>query len=145
MSRTVRDVFDEGTAAFNAHDLNRFADVLAADVSWSAPGAGGRGRDSCLAFYGSWLRAFPDAGVTVHDVHLLEDLVVERGTFSGRHGGDLATPGGEIPPTGRTVAVDYVNRIRIRDGQHVALDLMFDRLQLLEQLGLMPAPVMNGS
>jgi hypothetical protein len=30
---------------------------------------------------------------------------------------------------------------RYRDGKHVSFNLLFDRLQMLEQLGLIPAPL----
>jgi hypothetical protein len=47
---------------------------------------------------------------------------------------------GDIPPTGRSVALDYIQVLRFRDGTHVSFHLMFDRLLMLEQLGLTPAP-----
>jgi ketosteroid isomerase-like protein len=56
----------------------------------------------------------------------------------------LRTPAGEVPPTGRQVALDYVHVLRIAGGRHVSFDLMFDRLALLEQLGLAEAPVAPG-
>ena len=47
---------------------------------------------------------------------------------------------GDIPPTGRSVRLDYIRVIRFRNGKHVSFNLMFDRLLMLEQLGLIPAP-----
>ena len=47
---------------------------------------------------------------------------------------------GDIPPTGRPVKVGYIQVFRFRDGKHVSFNLMFDRLLMLEQLGLVPAP-----
>jgi hypothetical protein len=51
---------------------------------------------------------------------------------------------GDIPPTGRSIAVDYVHVLRYRDGMHVSFNLMFDRLMMLEQLGLVPTPALAG-
>jgi hypothetical protein len=34
--------------------------------------------------------------------------------------------------------------LRFRDGKHVSFNLMFDRLLMIEQLGLLPAPVPGG-
>jgi hypothetical protein len=34
--------------------------------------------------------------------------------------------------------------LRFRDGKHTSFRLMFDRLLLLEQLGLIPAPASAG-
>jgi predicted ester cyclase len=66
------------------------------------------------------------------------DVVVEEGTFTGTHQGVLHTPDGDIPPTGRLVAVDYIQVLRYRDGKYMSFNLMYDELPLLEQLGLLP-------
>jgi hypothetical protein len=34
--------------------------------------------------------------------------------------------------------------LRFRDGKHVSFNLMFDRLLMLEQLGLIPEPASAG-
>ena len=52
--------------------------------------------------------------------------------------GVLHGPMGDIPPTGRSVEVNYIQVLRFRDGKHVSFNLMFDRLTMLEQLGLVP-------
>jgi uncharacterized protein (TIGR02246 family) len=138
---TTQEAFEQGTETFNAHDLQGFAEVLADDVVYTAPGAiHGEGREACVEFFGGWLSAFPDGRVDVRDVHLLADVAVEEGTFTGTHRDTLHAPTGDIPPTGRPVAIDYIQVLRFRAGRHVGFNLMFDRLQLLEQLGLVPAP-----
>ena len=38
MTRTVHEAFERGTATFNAHDINGFAEVLSDDVVFEAPG-----------------------------------------------------------------------------------------------------------
>jgi predicted ester cyclase len=113
---------------------------MADDVVFVAPGPmRGEGRAACAAFYASWFGAFPDAHVEVDALHILGDVAVEEGTFTGTHDGVLHTPTGAIPPTGRSVRLDYVQVLRFRDGRHVSFNLMFDRLLMLEQLGLVPA------
>jgi ketosteroid isomerase-like protein len=72
----------------------------------------------------------------VHAVHVAGDVAVEEGTFTGTHRGALRSPAGDIPPTGRPVTVPYVQVLRFRDGQHASFNLMYDRLLMLEQLGL---------
>ena len=44
----------------------------------------------------------------------------------------------DVPPTGRSVSVGYIQVLRFQNGKHALFNLMFDRLQLLEQLGLIP-------
>jgi len=141
MAMTVREAFEKGTETFNAHDIDGFAGMLADDVVFSAPGGmSGEGKQACAEFFGGWLSAFPDARVEVHRLHITGDAAVEEGTFAGTHNGVLRTPSGDVPPTGHSVGVDYIQVLRFRDGKHVSFHLMYDRLLLLEQLGLIPAP-----
>src|SRR4051794_1685668 len=63
--RTALEAFARGTRSSNAHDLDGFAEVLADDVTFDAPGGiHGEGKDACVAFFGSWLDAFPKRGST---------------------------------------------------------------------------------
>jgi ketosteroid isomerase-like protein len=141
MANTVREAFEKGTDTFNAHDIDGFTSVLADDVVYQAPGGiSGQGKAACAQFFGGWWEAFPDAHVDVHALHIAGDIAVEEGTFTGTHHGTLPTPAGDIAPTGRPVAVGYMQVLRFRDGKHVSFNLLFDRLLMLEQLGLIPAP-----
>jgi len=140
MTMTVRESFERGTEAFNAHDIVAFAEVLADDAVFEAPGGmRGEGKAACIEFYGSWLSAFPDAHVDAHRVHIIDDIAVEEGTFTGTHMGVLHGTMGDVPPTGRPVRIGYIQVLRFRDGKVVSFNLMFDRLLMLEQLGLIAA------
>jgi ketosteroid isomerase-like protein len=142
MAMSTRDAFEKGTNTFNAHDLDGFAKVLADDVVFRAPGGmEGQGKAACVEFFGGWIEAFPDAHVEVTGIHVIDDVAVEEGIFTGTQDGVLHTPAGDLPPTGRAVRLDYIQVLRFRDGTHVAFNLTFDRLMMLEQLGLAPAPV----
>ena len=145
MTMTAREAFEKGTATFNAHDIDGFKEVLADNVVFTAPGGlNGEGKEACAAFFGGWFAAFPDARVDVQAVHIIDDVAVEEGTFSGTQNGVLRGPAGDIPPTGRPVEVDYIQVLRFRDGKHISFNLMFDRLMMLEQLGLVPMPALAG-
>ena len=141
MAMTAREAFEKGTATFNAHHIAGFAEVLADDVVFTAPGGmHGDGKAACVAFFGGWFAAFPDAHVEVQAVHIVDNVAIEEGTFTGTQDGVLRGPMGDIPPTGRWVKVDYIQVLRFRDGKHVSFNLMFDQLTMLEQLGLLPTP-----
>jgi hypothetical protein len=140
MAMTVREAFEKGTDTFNAHDIDGFTSVLADDVVFRAPGGtSGQGKAACAQFFASWWDSFPDAHVDVRAVHIAGDIIVEEGIFTGTHHGTLHTPAGDIAPTGRPVAVDYIHVLRYLGGKHTSFDLLFDRLEMLEQLGLVPA------
>ena len=145
MATTIREAFEKGTDTFNAHDIDGFTSVLADDVSYRAPGGiSGQGKTACAQFFAGWFGAFPDAHVEVHALHVAGDVAVEEGTFTGTHNGVLRSPAGDIPPTGRPVTIYYLQVLRFRDGKHVSFNLMFDRLLMLEQLGLTPTPALAG-
>jgi ketosteroid isomerase-like protein len=145
MTMSTRQAFEKGTETFNAHDRDGFAAVIAEDVVFAAPGGmRGEGKAACVGFFSSWFEAFPDAHVAVHGLHILDDVAVEEGTFSGTHKGVLHGPMGDVPPTGRSVKLDYIQVLRVRGGKHVSFNLMFDRLLMLEQLGLVPASASAG-
>ena len=145
MAMTVREAFEKGTDTFNAHDIDGFTSVLADDVVYQAPGGiSGQGKAACARFFAGWWDAFPDAHIDVHAVHIAGDIAAEEGTFTGTHHGTLHSPAGDIAPTGRQVAVDYIHVLRYRDGTHVSFNLLFDRLLMLEQLSLLPAPAPAG-
>jgi steroid delta-isomerase-like uncharacterized protein len=140
MTLTAREAFDKSTEAFNSHDIDGFADTLADDVVFRAPGGtAGEGKAACAQYFGGWLDAFPDAHVEIHDLHIAGDVAVEEGEFTGTQHGVLRSSAGDVPATGRSVTADYVMVLRFRDGKFVSLNLRYDRLLLLEQLGVIPA------
>ena len=145
MTMTARQAFEKGTATFNAHDIGGFAEVLADNVVFTAPGGmQGEGKQACAAFFGGWFDGLPGCarrrpGRSLHRRRR------GRGGYVLRDAkGVLRGPAGDIPATGRPVELDYIQVLRFRDGKHISFNLMFDRLMMLEQLGLVPTPALAG-
>ena len=125
--------FETAADTFNARDLDRFAEQLADDVVFDAPGkSGGTGKEACVAFYEDLFNAFPDAQFDVRELYVIDEIVVEEGTFIGTHMGAART--------NQTVSIEYVQVLRYREGELVSLNLKLDRLLMLEQLGLIADP-----
>jgi hypothetical protein len=55
-------------------------------------------------------------------------------------GSPFPTPQGEAPPTGRKAIVDAVEVATVTDGKISKLYIYFDQVNMLGQLGLLPAP-----
>jgi steroid delta-isomerase-like uncharacterized protein len=139
MSQSVREAFDRATEAFNAHDVDAFVECFSDDFVQTTPGGGrAQGRSGAREFATMWFGAFPDAHVDVQRLVIEDDSAAELGTFSGTHTGVLRSPDGDVPPTGRSVRASYMQILRYRDGLCVSADLIYDRMELLEQLGLVP-------
>ncbi len=80
--------------------------------------------------------AFPDGHMTIEDMLAEGDKVVTRKTFHGTHQGEFMG----IPPTGRQVAIQVIDIVRVVEGQVVEHWNAVDNLGLLQQLGVIPAP-----
>ncbi len=63
------------------------------------------------------------------------DRVVTKKSFVGTHTGDLP----EIPASGKTVSLQYVDVLRLRDGKIIEHWRCMDQLTFLQQLGAIPA------
>ena len=78
--------------------------------------------------------ALPDQHYTFEDEIAEGDKVVLRWTVRGTHKGEFRG----IPPTGKQIAFSGVNTYRIASGKVVEEWSDFDRLDILQQIGVIP-------
>ncbi len=131
---TVLALFD----SFNRGDLDHVRTLLdpepiLVDLALGQTFAGQEG------FLG-WLRTFsvalPDAQTRVTRVIEQGDWVATEHLGGGTHTGPLATPLGEIPPTGRAIALEIAEHYRLRDGKIAEMRAYWDIATLLRQIGV---------
>ncbi|TMK72098.1 MAG: ester cyclase [Actinobacteria bacterium] len=134
---SLREVLE----ALSARDLDRVSAVVDENFEFVDVGGGEtmHNREEWRAFCDVFVTAFPDL---TQDVRLLVDAgeyafaeVVARGT----HTGPLATPDGDIAPTGRTIEIPFCVVMHARDGLLVDGREYYDAGTLLGQLGLTAA------
>jgi len=77
---------------------------------------------------------FPGYTYEIHDQIAQDDIVVNRITWRGIHGGELA----RIPPTGRPLELRGINMFTVKDGRVVAQRAELDIFGLLQQIGAIP-------
>ena len=87
-------------------------------------------------FLSLYFNAFPDLTVTVEDMVAEGDKVATRGLFTGTHRGVFMG----VPPTGKEVSVKYMDAWRVENGKAVENWVRLDLLDLMQQLGVVPAP-----
>ncbi|HEY0409908.1 MAG TPA: HAD-IB family hydrolase, partial [Candidatus Dormibacteraeota bacterium] len=139
---TPTDVAERLNTAFNAKDWPALAALMADGIECiTFANAVHHGVDENRAYYATWWNAFPDCRVTAHSLHVDGATVIEEGTFTGTHRGVLRTAMGDISATGRRVQADYINVITVERGRVARQRLILDRLDLLDQLGLVPSLV----
>ena len=116
----------------NGGDLTVLDEIAAADyVNHTAPPGVPPDREGLKQLTGMFRRAFPDGRMAIEDLVAEGDRVVTRKTFRGTHGGELMG----IPPTGRAVAIQLIDIVRLADGKAVESWSAADDLGMLQQLG----------
>jgi ketosteroid isomerase-like protein len=111
--------------------------------SWTPvkrPTAGGQWR----AFCGRFVKAFPDLTQEVTNLVDAGESAFAEVIARGTHTGPLETPDGDVPPTGRTIAVPFCVVVRARGGLLVDGREYYDSAALLSQLGLLTGSVEAG-
>jgi predicted ester cyclase len=86
--------------------------------------------------FGMLRGAFPDLHAEIQDQTADGDKVWTRKTFKGTHRGDFMG----IPPTGKEVAWDVIDIVRMRDGQFIEHWNVVDAMGLMAQLGAVGSP-----
>ena len=136
----VRELSERGLAAFNAHDIDTIVRMTHANCEFRAPGnIELRGREAIKAYTQNWFEAFPDSKHTLVSRVVAGSTVVVECIFEGTHKGTFKSPGGDIPATGRKVKGPYCAISRYEGELEVAGSLYYDQLDVLVQLGLVPA------
>lgn len=123
--------------AWNKGNLGIIDEVIVPDVvihDLGNPAGEIRGREAVKAQRVLFRTAFPDLRLTIEDTIAEGDEVMVRFTARGTHRGELLG----IAPTGKQVVVSGIAIDRYADGKVVEGWGYFDRLGLLQQLGMIP-------
>ncbi len=125
---------------WNQQKVDVADELFAADhESPSAPGLPA-GPAGVKAIAGMFLAAFPDLHVDI-EIEIAEgDMVGGRLRQTGTHTGAMASPTGEIPPSGKPVNFTEVAMLRIVNGKVVTSWYWTDMIGLLTQIGVIAAP-----
>ena len=126
--------------SFNAHDMSGWAAKLAPGYSAYFPGASGVNAPAARAFNDSFLPAFSDLHFDVVRTAVAGDTVVIEWRAGGTNDGALTAPNGQtIPPTHQRGSIRGILVTEVKDGQIAGERTYWDQMELLGQLGLIPA------
>jgi predicted ester cyclase len=103
-------------------------------VNHSSPPGVPSDREGSKGYLWGLFEAFPDSRWTIDDMICEGEQVVTKKTMTGTHTGAL----GAIPPTGRSVTLQYVDIMRVRGGRITEHWLCIDQLGFMQQLGVIP-------
>jgi predicted ester cyclase len=126
---------------FGIIDSHRWADVdtvLHPDAEMSSPFGDRLSVAAWLDVNRAFAIACPDGRHTITDVVDGGGRFAIEGIWTGTHTGPMASPGREIPPTGRSVVLPFCGVATVRGERIAAVTVHFDQLTMLGQLGLLP-------
>jgi steroid delta-isomerase-like uncharacterized protein len=122
--RYIEDIWNRG-------DLDTAQEIVASTVVFQGPIRKVEGLAAFLQYVKATRAVFPDLHFTVEDLVAEGDQVVICWTMTGTH--DSAFMG--IAPTGKRFAVRGVSTARLEGDTIAGIDLYWDRLGMVEQLG----------
>jgi steroid delta-isomerase-like uncharacterized protein len=135
---TARELVTRFYEAFDAGDVDAVLSVFSDELETTDPGMGTvHGHGPFREYIETLKRAVPDARAVIDGMYDDGDVVVVEGRFAGTFTGPLASPDGDIDPTGATVDLRFADVSRVRDGKIVSYHTYYDQLGLLTQLGVM--------
>ena len=133
---------EEVVEAYNNGDWERFRASHAPDVVYEEVGTGQRaeGMDEYMQLLEGWQQAIPDGAATIHRTVQSGDTVVMELVWKGTQTGDLQTPGGTVPASGRQIEVEATMWSDFEGDQVRKTRHYVDIMTMLQQLGADTAP-----
>ncbi len=137
-----RRLLDELVQAFNAHDVERIVTLHTPDAVWEDPSLGAPivGRDAIRTHLMAIFRAFPD--FTFEDgseiYHGDHGHAALHWRFSATMTGEFAAP--HLAPTGKHASIAGMCVYGFDQGLIARHQQYYDLVELLEEIGLLPAP-----
>jgi steroid delta-isomerase-like uncharacterized protein len=116
-------------------NLTAADEFIAPDYVYHDPSGPRRGREGFRDLITLYRTAFPDAQFTVEDQIAEGDQVLTRFTVRGTQRGAFMG----IAPTGKPVTVSVLSLTRVANGKAVEEWERFDTLQMMQQIGELPA------
>jgi steroid delta-isomerase-like uncharacterized protein len=137
------DPAELGTRWFKAvqdHDVEGAVALLDPDVDFQTPGGSFKGTDDARPFLQAYEDGFPDARFEISNVVSSGDRAMIEATYIGTNTGSMQTPGGEVPATGKSVALPFITSFQIEGDRIKEFHAYWDQMLFLGQLGLAPEP-----
>lgn len=133
----ARETMDRITRAMTAGDRAALEQLYASDATGETPDLGRLEGGAAIADYLlAFKRAFPDASYESTSAFESGSTAIDEGYLVGTHTGPLASPGGDIPPTGKAVRLRSCDVLEVADGKGVSHRFFYDQLEVMTQLGL---------
>ena len=136
MASQAREVGERWFDVVSGGDRDAARALLADGVDFYAPSVEASSVDEIVEALLGYSVAIPDARFEIARWHEARDTAVAEGVYRGTHTGPLRTPQGEVPATGRQIAIPLTTVVAARDGKLTVHRAYWDNLTFMGQLGL---------
>lgn len=130
-------VLKEYLGLVDAQDLDGIRAAVTADAETLAPGVELHGPEAIAGWVNVFNRAFPDLHHELRTATEVDGTCYAEIRATGTHTGPLASPQGDIPPTGKSFVLNYAEVATVEGDRVASEHIYFDQLGFLQQLGLM--------
>ena len=134
------DFVNKWMDAVKRGDLETLVDMCQPDAVHTNADGTFRGPQGVRDLFQPMFDAMSEREVKINNVIEAGETIVVEFVVRSTNTGPLVTPQGEIPPTGKTASMASIAIYELRDGKLAGSRGMYDRLDLISQLGLMGAP-----
>jgi predicted ester cyclase len=135
----LKKIADKIVKTYNSADPGALVKIYAENALLIEPGeAPMRGHAAIKKYVDDFYRALPDWKGEFTSILFSEDTIAFELDAHGTFTGPMATPQGQIAPTGKTIKAKYVFLVKIgSDGLIVEDRTYFDNFDFMKQLGLL--------
>ena len=132
------EIVEQWWKTFEQGDFDALMKLVAPAAEITMPGGMRfRGPAELRPVLEAYRRGFPDLRHEIVSVVESGDAIAIELLITMPHTGVFVTPGGELPPTGKTVLLDACDVVRVdADGMVVSWHSYFDQASLMAQLEL---------
>jgi steroid delta-isomerase-like uncharacterized protein len=139
MSKST-DFVNSWMAAVKRGDLEALVEMCHRDAVHGSGGTTYRGAQGVRDLFKPIIDSTSEREVQINNVIESGDTVVVEFVFRFKNTGAMVTPQATIPPTGRHVDLSSIGIYELRDDKLAGSRGMYDGLDLMTQLGLLPGP-----
>ncbi|MBN5232508.1 ester cyclase [Serratia marcescens] len=120
---------------FSSHEFFKNGDLVTDNIGYNSSGVQNHGREAFINDLIALAAPFPDAKITDLVTIVDGNIAAVRYVLTGTHQGDLETPDGVIPATGRKIKVDGIELFTFDEHGKVTDIVAVDNInQLLMQI-----------
>lgn len=137
--KSNREIIERWFAIVDANQVDRLGEVESPEIEMKLPFGPLKGTAAHAQLTKAFATAFPNMKHTVNRCIEAGDEIACEGSFTGDHTGPMVMMNGPtVAATNRHVAFDWAGMARIKNGKVTAVNVYFDNMGFMQQLGLIP-------